>query len=163
MDDVGCRAFCARDSGRRMTDTLTRADVERLLADPSPATRADLAAKVAQEFERGGLTPEERRIAEETVRVMARDAAPRARQAPPETARLDLGRLGFSGLGSTPGRADCTARPAGAARERPGVPDARARHHRTGLAAIARGRGFGAGCSSQGSRASHSVDHAPRA
>src|SRR5258708_10741356 len=81
MDDVGCRAFCARDSRRRMTDTLTRADVERLLADPSPAARADMAAKVAQEFERGGLTQEERRIAEEIVRVMARDAALRVRQA----------------------------------------------------------------------------------
>jgi len=64
-----------------MTDTLTRADVERLLADPSPAARADMAVKVAHEFERGGLTPEERRIAEEIVRVMARDAALRVRQA----------------------------------------------------------------------------------
>src|SRR5438477_4056050 len=81
MDDVGCRAFRAHNSRRRMTDTLTRADVERLLADPSPATRADLAAKVAQEFERGGLTQEERRIAEQIVRVMARDAALRVRQA----------------------------------------------------------------------------------
>src|SRR5437667_192901 len=81
MDDVGCRAVCARDSGRRMTGTRTRADVDRLLADPSPATRADLAAKVGQEFERGGLTQEERWIAEEIVRVMARDAALRVRQA----------------------------------------------------------------------------------
>src|SRR5438045_189583 len=47
MDDVGCRAFRAHNSRRRMTDTLTRADVERLLADPSPATRADDAAAIA--------------------------------------------------------------------------------------------------------------------
>ena len=64
-----------------MTDTLTQADVARLLADPSPETRADMAAKVAREFERGELTPDERRIAEEIVRAMARDAALRVRQA----------------------------------------------------------------------------------
>lgn len=64
-----------------MTDTLTQADVERLLTDPSPETRADMAAKVAHEFEREGLTPEERRIAEEIVRIMARDAVLRVRQA----------------------------------------------------------------------------------
>ena len=64
-----------------MTDSLTRADVERLLADPSPETRVDMASKIAREFERPGLTAEERRIAEEIVRVMARDAAQRVRQA----------------------------------------------------------------------------------
>ncbi|HXP75695.1 MAG TPA: DUF2336 domain-containing protein [Stellaceae bacterium] len=64
-----------------MTDTLTQTDVERLLADPSPEARADMAAKVAHEFEREGLTPEERRIAEEIVRIMARDAVLRVRQA----------------------------------------------------------------------------------
>jgi uncharacterized protein (DUF2336 family) len=64
-----------------MTDTLTHADVERLLADPSPDTRADMAAKVASELERPELTAGERRIAEEIVRVMARDAALRVRQA----------------------------------------------------------------------------------
>ena len=64
-----------------MTDTLTQADVERLLADPSPETRAGLAAKLAQEFERGRLTPEERQIAEQIVRAMARDATLRVRQA----------------------------------------------------------------------------------
>jgi uncharacterized protein (DUF2336 family) len=95
------RALCAR--GRtRMTDTLTQSDVERLLADPSPETRADMAAKVAREFERGGLTAEERRIAEEIVRAMAHDAALRVRQAlaehlkesnslPPDVARLLAG------------------------------------------------------------------------
>ncbi|HYC13732.1 MAG TPA: DUF2336 domain-containing protein, partial [Stellaceae bacterium] len=55
--------------------------VERLLADPSAETRADLASKVAHELERPGLTAEERRIAQEIVRVMARDAAQRVREA----------------------------------------------------------------------------------
>jgi uncharacterized protein (DUF2336 family) len=64
-----------------MTDTLTQADVERLLADPSPETRAGMAAKLAQEFERGELTPGERQIAEQIVRAMARDATLRVRQA----------------------------------------------------------------------------------
>ena len=64
-----------------MTESLTRADVEHLLADPTPETRADMASKVARELERPGLTAEERRIAEEIVRVMARDAAQRVRQA----------------------------------------------------------------------------------
>ncbi len=64
-----------------MADNLTQADVEKLLADPSPETRADMAAKVAHEFRRGSLTNEERRIAEEIVRAMAQDAAVRVRQA----------------------------------------------------------------------------------
>lgn len=82
-----------------MADNLTQADVERMLADPSPETRADMAAKVAREFRRGKLTGEERRIAEEIVRAMAHDAALRVRQAladhlkesnslPPDVARL---------------------------------------------------------------------------
>lgn len=82
-----------------MADNLTQSDVQRLLADPSPETRADMAAKVAREFRRGTLTGEERRIAEEIVRVMAHDAALRVRQAlaehlkesnslPPDVARL---------------------------------------------------------------------------
>ena len=35
-----------------MTSTLTQADVTRLLADPSPETRAVMAVKIAREFER---------------------------------------------------------------------------------------------------------------
>src|SRR5579864_7979975 len=91
---------CFRVGVRRtMADNLTKSDVERLLADPSPETRADMAAKVAREFRRGRLTGEERRIAEEIVRIMAQDAALRVRQAlaehlkesnslPPDVARL---------------------------------------------------------------------------
>ncbi|MGH7122860.1 MAG: DUF2336 domain-containing protein [Stellaceae bacterium] len=64
-----------------MADNLTRGDIERLLTDPSPETRADMAAKVAREFRRGRLTGEEQRIAETIVRAMAKDAALRVRQA----------------------------------------------------------------------------------
>jgi uncharacterized protein (DUF2336 family) len=64
-----------------MSDILNQSDVEKLLADPSPDTRADMASKVAREFRRGSLTEDERRIAEEIVRAMARDAAIRVRQA----------------------------------------------------------------------------------
>jgi len=64
-----------------MSDILNQTDVEKLLADPSPETRADMASKVAREFRRGSLTDDERRIAEEIVRAMAHDAALRVRQA----------------------------------------------------------------------------------
>ena len=99
MGDADAR-LSPRAGGRRtMADNLTKSDVARLLADPSPEARADMAAKVALEFRRGRLTGEERRIAEEIVRIMAQDAALRVRQAlaehlkesnslPPDVARL---------------------------------------------------------------------------
>jgi uncharacterized protein (DUF2336 family) len=64
-----------------MTEHLTQRDVERLLADPSPQTRAEMAAKVAASLESVKLTDGERKLAEGIVRVMARDAAERVRQA----------------------------------------------------------------------------------
>jgi uncharacterized protein (DUF2336 family) len=64
-----------------MSEQLTQQDVARLLADPSPATRADMAAKVAASFDNRGLTDDERKLAESIIRLMARDAALRVRQA----------------------------------------------------------------------------------
>lgn len=64
-----------------MTNTLTKADVARLLTDPSAATRAEVAAKLAMQVDRGTLTPEERAIAEDIMRALCRDAALRVRQA----------------------------------------------------------------------------------
>ena len=93
------RVFLRAGGRRTMADNLTQLDVERLLADPSPETRADMAAKVAREFRRGLLTGEERRIAEEIVRAMAHDAALRVRQALAEHLKesnnlpLDVARL----------------------------------------------------------------------
>lgn len=63
-----------------MAEQLTVADVARLLANPSPDTRADMAAKVASQLDQQILSPSERLIAEEIVRIMAQDAVVRVRQ-----------------------------------------------------------------------------------
>ena len=66
-----------------MTDELRLStdDVARLLKDPSAATRAETAGKVATEFNAGAMTDEEREIAQEIFRVMLHDAEVRVRQA----------------------------------------------------------------------------------
>ncbi|NYZ11008.1 DUF2336 domain-containing protein [Azospirillum sp. RWY-5-1] len=63
-----------------MSEQLSKDDVTRLLTDPSPATRAELAAKVARQFDGSALTESERKLAEEIIRMMARDAVLRVRQ-----------------------------------------------------------------------------------
>src|SRR5260221_6262595 len=60
---------------------LAKSDVERLLADPSAQSRADLATTLAKEFEARGLTPAERRLAEDIFRALTHDAAERVRRA----------------------------------------------------------------------------------
>ncbi|MEE3627152.1 DUF2336 domain-containing protein [Nitrospirillum sp. BR 11752] len=64
-----------------MSETLTHQDVQRLLADPSATTRAEMATKVAAQFGADQLSPSERALAEDIVRLMARDAAVRVRSA----------------------------------------------------------------------------------
>ena len=64
-----------------MTSSLGQADVDALLHDGSPDARARIATKVAREFERDELTPQERRFAEDIIRVLSRDAAERVRVA----------------------------------------------------------------------------------
>jgi uncharacterized protein (DUF2336 family) len=64
-----------------MAGFLAKEDVERLLADPSAKTRADMATALAREFEAGSLTANERSLAAEIFRALARDAAERVRQA----------------------------------------------------------------------------------
>jgi len=59
---------------------LTQADVERLLADPSPDSRADAAQRVAGSFD-ASIGAAERQIAEEIFRIMVKDAEQRVRQA----------------------------------------------------------------------------------
>ena len=61
-------------------EQLTKEDVVRLLSDPSPSTRADLAAKIAHNFDNASLTDSERRLAEDIISVMAHDAVVRVRQ-----------------------------------------------------------------------------------
>ena len=64
-----------------MTTTLTKEDVARLINDSSSDTRAEVAGKVAREVDGAALTAEERKIAEDILRVLSRDAAIRVRQA----------------------------------------------------------------------------------
>lgn len=64
-----------------MSATLSHSDVERLLADPSPVTRAETAAKLGGQIDRPDLTPAERKLAEEIVRLMAGDASVLVREA----------------------------------------------------------------------------------
>ncbi|MQX37126.1 DUF2336 domain-containing protein [Roseospira navarrensis] len=65
-----------------MTDQrLSIQDVNRLLTDPSDETRAETAEKLARQIDDTSLTDTERRMAEEILRLMARDAAVRVREA----------------------------------------------------------------------------------
>jgi uncharacterized protein (DUF2336 family) len=63
-----------------MTQRLTKADVSRLLADPSGEARAEAAAKIAIQYESRALSSREREIAEEIIRFMVRDAEIRVRE-----------------------------------------------------------------------------------
>ena len=63
-----------------MTDYLTKDDVAKLLADPSPDQRTVLAGKMAHHFDNDKLTASERKLAEDIIRIMARDAIARVRQ-----------------------------------------------------------------------------------
>lgn len=60
--------------------TLSLADVSRLMADPSPRTRATTTSKIAQKFSAMELGPAEREIASEIFRVMVRDTELLVRQ-----------------------------------------------------------------------------------
>lgn len=60
---------------------LSIGDVERLLADPSPAARADTAAKVAKAYSAPSLSDTERQLAQAIVAALSRDAELRVRQA----------------------------------------------------------------------------------
>ena len=64
-----------------MTQTLTAADVTRLLADLSEESRADTAAKIAAEYHHGTFTGPEREIAADIFRTMVEDATVRVREA----------------------------------------------------------------------------------
>lgn len=62
-----------KQSGTPKAASLSAQDVGRLLTDPSAAVRAETAAKVAGEFSDGALSANEREIAQEIFRVMAKD------------------------------------------------------------------------------------------
>jgi uncharacterized protein (DUF2336 family) len=71
-----------REGGRSFVSGafLSIQDVERLLADPSPAARADTAAKVAHAFTGQKLTATERQLAHAIIAALARDAEQMVRQ-----------------------------------------------------------------------------------
>jgi uncharacterized protein (DUF2336 family) len=64
-----------------MAGILAKADVERLLNNPSASSRADTVAKVATAYGSSALTTAEREIAADIFRVLTRDAAERVRLA----------------------------------------------------------------------------------
>lgn len=55
------------------SSTLTQEDVARLLAEPSPAIRAELADKIGKEIENPELNEAETALAQDIVRIMAKD------------------------------------------------------------------------------------------
>ncbi|WP_299398090.1 DUF2336 domain-containing protein [Pelagibius sp.] len=66
-----------------MTGHLSQSDVARLMADPSPAVRAQTTSKIAAQYDRKHprMTDAERQIAEEIFRKLAQDAETRVREA----------------------------------------------------------------------------------
>lgn len=64
-----------------MSSTLTQADVARLMNHPSADTRAETAAKIADQFDQESLSDNERRLAEDIFRALVRDAEVRVREA----------------------------------------------------------------------------------
>jgi uncharacterized protein (DUF2336 family) len=64
-----------------MVSTLSQQDVARLLADPSTDVRAEVAGKLAQEIDSPKLTAGELQMAQDIVRLMAKDAAVAVRSA----------------------------------------------------------------------------------
>jgi uncharacterized protein (DUF2336 family) len=70
-----------------MPPSLTQSDVAKLLAEPSPAVRAELAGKLAIEIESAALTESESALAEDVIRLMAKDVEAVVRQALAENLR----------------------------------------------------------------------------
>lgn len=64
-----------------MRQTLTQKDVLRLLEDPSGENRKEAAVKIAATYSAEDLTPDERAIAEDILRAMARDVETSVRMA----------------------------------------------------------------------------------
>jgi uncharacterized protein (DUF2336 family) len=61
------------------TMELTKEDVARLLTDPSPQTRADVASKIGHRLDDSNLSEAEIRLAQDIVRHMANDIAVQVR------------------------------------------------------------------------------------
>lgn len=70
-----------------MASTLTHDDVARLMAEPSPETRAEVAAKLAAEIDSPQLTESELNLAQDIVRLMAKDVEVAVRKSLSESLR----------------------------------------------------------------------------
>lgn len=64
-----------------MVQSLSKADVERLLTDPSSESRIEMIGKLSADFNSATLNETERNLAEDIFRVLAQDATIRVRQA----------------------------------------------------------------------------------
>jgi uncharacterized protein (DUF2336 family) len=64
-----------------LNSSLTHADVAKLLAEPSPQVRAELAGKLAAEIDSPHLSEQELNLAQDIVRAMAKDVEVSVRQA----------------------------------------------------------------------------------
>lgn len=64
-----------------MASHLSHEDVDRLLKEPSPHVRSEIASKLAQEIDSPRLTESEFSLAQEIVRLMAKDVETSVRQA----------------------------------------------------------------------------------
>jgi len=64
-----------------MRPTLTQADVQQLVDDPSAANRATAASKIAANYSGDAFSGDERGLAEDIFRIMVRDTAVRVREA----------------------------------------------------------------------------------
>jgi uncharacterized protein (DUF2336 family) len=68
--------------------SLTHADVERLLIDPSSENRAFTASKIGESFSKGKLSEAERRMAEDIFRLMMRDLEVKVRKSLSDSIKL---------------------------------------------------------------------------
>ena len=62
-----------------MATALSRHDIDRLLSEPSPDLRAELAGKIAGSLSGPGLAPGEVGLAQEIMRILARDVEAKVR------------------------------------------------------------------------------------
>jgi uncharacterized protein (DUF2336 family) len=62
-----------------MASSLSSHDVARLISEPSPDLRAELAGKLARDLSGNGLTPTELKMAQDIVRILARDVEEKVR------------------------------------------------------------------------------------
>lgn len=62
-------------------NSLSRSDIDRLLAEPSADTRAAIASNIARDFDADALTERERNLASEIFRILVADTEVRVREA----------------------------------------------------------------------------------